>query len=87
MLQNDALDDVGDVFGTVRGGLHRLQNVTPLHQLEGIRALFEQSSQATPEDHVRVVLVLVDGATEREQRGRILDLMQPRDRLLDVHHR
>src|SRR6185503_2862684 len=59
-LQNDSLDHVGDVLAAVGDDLHRLVDLFPLDDLDGIAALVEERGQAVAQQVVGAVLEPVD---------------------------
>ena len=61
VLQHDGLDDVGDVLERVEGALHRLDDVLPPQDLEGLELAAEQAGQDAPVDGVALALQPVDG--------------------------
>src|SRR5260370_26214692 len=59
-LQDDAFDDVGDVFSLVDGGLDDFEDFFPLDDLDGIVLLMEELSDERAAEAVAIVFVAVD---------------------------
>src|SRR5215510_3222041 len=59
-LEGDALDDVEHVLAAVGDGLHRLVQLLPLDDLDGVRSPLEEGGQLVPQETVRLVLEAVD---------------------------
>src|SRR5262249_30420915 len=59
-LEDDPFDDVRDVLAAVGDDLHRLVDLLPLDDLDGIALLVEQCGQAVAQQRVGAVLESVD---------------------------
>src|SRR2546430_1339762 len=89
-LQDDAFDDVGDVFALVHGGLYDLKNLFPLDDLDRILLFIEELRDERAAQAVAIVFVAIDfdamlqGFLRRFQRANgYLDLSRGRDQGLD----
>ena len=60
ILEDDALDDVGDVLATIGRRLQRLVNLFPLYDRDRIFFFAEQAHQRAAQDRVGDVLEAVD---------------------------
>src|ERR1700719_1805874 len=59
-LDDDAFDDVGDVFALVDGGFDDFEYLFPLDDLDGISLLVKKLGDENAAEAVAVVLVAVD---------------------------
>src|SRR4029077_19123004 len=59
-LEDDAFDDVGDVFALVNGGLDDLENFFPLDDLDGIFFLVEELCDQGAAETVAFVFIAID---------------------------
>src|SRR5882762_3735170 len=59
-LEDDAFDDVGDVFALVDGGLNDFEDFFPLDDLDGIFLFIEELGDEGAAEAVAVVFVAVD---------------------------
>src|SRR5712664_2519420 len=59
-LENDAFDDVGDVFALVDGGLDDFEDLFPLDDLDGIFLFVEELRNERAAQAVAIVFVAVD---------------------------
>src|SRR5713226_5587808 len=59
-LQDDAFDDVGDVFALVDGGLDDFEDFFPLDDLNGVSFLVEELGDQSAAQAVAIVFVAVD---------------------------
>src|SRR6266446_1165046 len=59
-LEDDAFDDVGDVFALVDGGFDDLKDLFPLNDLDGIFFLVEELGDERATQAVAIVFVAVD---------------------------
>src|SRR5258706_10604852 len=58
-LEDDPFDHVRDVLAAIGDDLHRLVDLLPLDDLDGIALLLEERRQAVPQQRVRGVLQTV----------------------------
>ena len=59
-LEDDAFDDVGDVFALVDGGLNDFEDFFPLDDLDGIFLFIEQLGDERAAEAIAIVFVAVD---------------------------
>src|SRR5438552_9940542 len=59
-LQNDAFNDVGDVFTFVDGGFDDFENFLPLDDLDRVSLLVEKLGDERAADAVALVFVAID---------------------------
>src|SRR5258708_30119126 len=59
-LENDAFDDVGDVFALVDGGLDDFEDLFPLDDLDGVFFFVEKLGDEGAAETVAIVFVAVD---------------------------
>src|SRR5258707_14115874 len=59
-LEDDAFDDVGDVFALVDGGLDDFEDFFPLDDLDGIFLFIEELGDERAAEAVAIVFVAVD---------------------------
>src|SRR5689334_19209912 len=71
VLEDDALERIGDVFALVGRRLEQLVELLPLHDVERILLRLEERADRLAEDRVRLVLDAVDLDALREDRRRI----------------
>src|SRR5208337_695222 len=60
VLQDDALDDIGDVFALINGGFDDLENLLPLDDLNRVLFLFKELSDESPANAIAFVFEAVD---------------------------
>src|SRR5215831_2748645 len=85
VLEDHALDDVGDVLAAVGGGLEVLVDLLPLDHQDRILLFLEQASDRAAEDRVSLVLEPVDVDAQLEGGLGVVELPQAADRDLDLH--
>src|SRR5215831_18869573 len=67
VLEDHALDDVGDVLAAIGGGLEVLVDLLPLDHHDRILLLLEQPRDRAAQDRVRLVLEPVDVDAQLER--------------------
>ena len=60
MLDDDAFEDIGDVFATIRGGLEEVEDFLPLHDRDRVLLLFEQPAHGVLMRAIGLVLEPID---------------------------
>src|SRR5215475_9581496 len=84
VLEDDALDDVGDVLAAIGRGLEVLVDLLPLDDDDRILLLLEQPRDRAAQDRIGLVLEPVDVDAQLERRLRILERSQPAHTGLDL---
>src|SRR5205809_6752876 len=87
ILEDDALDQIGDVLAAIGDRLEQLVDRAQLDQLANVLLLAEEARHRRAHDAVRVGLEAVDLLAGLERRGgdiRGADLGQERNRVLDA---
>src|SRR5215203_4155548 len=82
VLEDDPLENVGNVFAAVRGCFQVVDDVAPLHDHEGVVAALEELCEAAAIAAVRLVFEAVDLHAEIQDLLGLLDLRQERDGLV-----
>src|SRR5574338_278519 len=86
MLDDDALDHVGDVLAGVDGVLEEAVHVLPLDDVDRVGAIGEEVGNRLPHDAVALVLQAVDLDPVRLDALEALELLERADDLLALQH-